>query len=211
MQSACSPLSRKILAHRDAGVRREELERRGLGRGRDDDDRVVHRAVGRACRPPARRSTPSARWRRTRNERRGLLVDDRVDGDRRLAGLTVTDDELALTATDRDHGVDGLDPGLQRLLHRLATDDARRLDLDAARFGSTRWALAVDRLPERVDDAAEHRVTHRHAGDAARALDGVAFLDAGRLAEHGDADVVLLEVQHEPEDRARELARARRP
>ena len=33
------------------------------------------------------------------------------------------------------HGVDGLDAGLQRLLHRLAGDDARGLDLEAAGLG----------------------------------------------------------------------------
>jgi hypothetical protein len=53
-----------------------------------------------------------------------LLVDDRVDRDRRLAGLAVADDQLALAAADRDHRVDGLDAGLQRLGHRLPVGDA---------------------------------------------------------------------------------------
>ena len=48
------------------------------------------------------------------------LVDDRVDRDRGLAGLPVTDDQLALATADRRHRVDRLDAGLQRLLHRLA-------------------------------------------------------------------------------------------
>jgi hypothetical protein len=47
-----------------------------------------------------------------------LLVDDRVDRDGGLAGLAVADDELALAAADRDHGVDGLDAGLHRLVAR---------------------------------------------------------------------------------------------
>ena len=37
---------------------------------------------------------------------------------------------------------------------------------------------AVDRLPERVDDAADERLADRHLHDAAGAADGVAFLDA---------------------------------
>ena len=49
-----------------------------------------------------------------------LLVDDGVDGDGRLAGLPVADDQLALTAADRDHRVDGLDAGLDRRVHVLA-------------------------------------------------------------------------------------------
>src|SRR3712207_8746902 len=54
-----------------------------------------------------------------------LVVDDRVDRDRRLARLAVADDQLALAAADRDHRVDGLQAGLHRLDHRLALDDAR--------------------------------------------------------------------------------------
>src|ERR1043165_3279514 len=42
-----------------------------------------------------------------------LLVDDGVDRDRRLAGLAVADDQLALAAADGDHGVDGLEAGLR--------------------------------------------------------------------------------------------------
>ncbi|MBV8538234.1 MAG: F0F1 ATP synthase subunit alpha, partial [Alphaproteobacteria bacterium] len=48
-----------------------------------------------------------------------------------LAGLAVADDQLALAAADRHQAVDGLEAGLHRLVHRLAGDDAGRLDLDA--------------------------------------------------------------------------------
>src|SRR5581483_5255567 len=53
-----------------------------------------------------------------------LLVDDRVDRDRGLAGGAVTDDQLALPAADRGHRVDGLDTGRKRLVHGLARHDA---------------------------------------------------------------------------------------
>ena len=57
------------------------------------------------------------------------LVDDRVDGNGGFAGLAVADDQLPLTPADRDHGVDGLDAGLQRLADLLAIHHARRLEL----------------------------------------------------------------------------------
>ena len=99
-----------------------------------------------------------------------LLVEDRVDGDRGLAGLAVADDQLALAAADRGHRVDGLDAGLQRLVHRLAAGDAGRLDLHAAGVGVGDRALAVDRFAERVDDAAEQRVADRHREERPVAL-----------------------------------------
>ena len=97
-----------------------------------------------------------------------LLVDDRVDGDGGLAGLPVADDQLALAAADRHHRVDGLEPGLQRLLDRAAIDDAGRDALDLAELLRRNRALAVDRLAERVDDAADQLVADRHRDDAVR-------------------------------------------
>src|SRR5690606_26962915 len=118
---------------------------------------------------------------------------------------TVTDDELALAAADRDHRIDRLDARLQRLLHGLAADDARGLHLDAAAVTGLDRPLAVDGLTEGVHHAADDRLTHRHLGDAPGAAHDVAFPHARRVAEDGHADVVLLEVQDEPVHATREL------
>ena len=134
-----------------------------------------------------------------------LLVDDRVDRDRRLPGLAVADDQLALAAADRDHRVDRLEAGLHRLADRLAIDDAGRDALDRRELLGGDRALAVDRLAERVDDAAEQLLADGHRDDAAGPLHRVAFLDLAVLAEQHGADAVLLEVQRDPEDAVREL------
>ena len=96
---------------------------------------------------------------------------------RGLAGLAVADDQLALAAADGGHGVDGLDAGLQRLLDRLALDDGGRLQLERASGLGDDLALAVDRVAERVDDAAEEAVTDGHREDLAGAADLLALLD----------------------------------
>ena len=133
------------------------------------------------------------------------LVEDRVDRNRGLAGLAVADDELTLTATDRRHGIDRLDPGLQRLVHRLAADDARRLHLETAERLRLDRTLAVDRLAEGVHDPADDRVADGDREDAPGGLDRVAFLDVFRLPEHDRTDRVLVEVEREPERSALEL------
>ena len=124
-----------------------------------------------------------------------LLVEDGVEGDGGLAGLAVADDQLALAAADRDHRVDRLEAGRHRLVDRLARNDAGRLDVDAGALGGVDRALAVDRVAERVDDAAEKLLADRHVDDRAGALDRLAFLDLAVAAENHDADVVGLEVQ----------------
>ena len=78
-----------------------------------------------------------------------------------FTGLAVADDQLALAAADRDHAVNGLDAGLQRLLHGLAVDDAGRQALQRAEFGCGDRPLAVDRLAQRIDHATDHGFANR--------------------------------------------------
>ena len=75
------------------------------------------------------------------------LVDDRIHGDGGLAGLTVSDDQLTLSPSDRNHGVDGLDAGLQRLVDGLPVDNARRFTLQRHLATLTaNLALAINRI-----------------------------------------------------------------
>ena len=134
----------EIFADRAAGVGRDVLHGRRIGRGRRHHDGVLHGAEiferlhhlrhGGALLPD--RDVDA-------NHVAALLIDDGVERDGGLAGLAVADDQLALAAADRNHGVDGLDAGLQRLLHRLAVDHAGRDALDGVEL---RW-LSIGPLP----------------------------------------------------------------
>ena len=183
------------LAHGATRKRGQELQRRGLGRGGRDHDGVFQS-------PPL--------FERADDLRHGgallpdgdvdavelgllvvagvdrLLVQDGVDGDGALAGLTVADDQLALAAADGDQGVDRLQAGLHRLVHRLARDDAGRLHVHPPALGGFDRALTVDRLAQRVHDAAEQALAHRHVHDLAEAAALGAFADLGVGAEDHD-------------------------
>src|SRR5205809_1015607 len=138
---------REVRRHRDARVRRDVREGGRLGRRGHDDRRVLHGARvfenldhlrhGRALLPD--RDVEAVHV-------LALLVEDRVHADRGLAGPAVADDQLALAAPDRDHRVDGLEPGLERLLHRPAVHDARGIPLDRPELLGVDRALAVHRL-----------------------------------------------------------------
>ena len=125
------------------------------------------------------------------------LVDDRVDRDRGLAGLPVADDQLALAPADRRHRVDRLDAGLQRLLHRLALHHARRLQLQGPPLGRLDRALAVQRLAERADHAAEVGVADRDREHLAGPLDPLALLDLAEVTEDDHADLADVQVQRQ--------------
>src|SRR5262249_23790082 len=111
------------------------------------------------------------------------LVEDGVDADRGLAGLAVADDQLALAAADRGHGGDGLDAGLQRRAHALALYHRRRLNLQCATGFRLNVTLAVDRVAQRVDHAAQELVADRNREHLAGALDLLALFDLFEVTE----------------------------
>ena len=196
-------------AHRTAGIGGEILHRRRLGGRSGDDDRVFHRAVifqrlddlsdGRAL-LPNRDIDAEKLFILVVAIVIGFLIENGVDGDRGLSSLTVTDDQLALAAADRDQAVDRLETGLHRLGHRFAWNNSRRLHVDTAAVGPLDRTLAVDRIAKTVDHPAEQRGTDRHVDDGAGPLDGVAFLDRVVVTEDHDADIVGLQIERHTDD-----------
>src|SRR4030067_1009495 len=71
------------------------------------------------------------------------------------------------------------------------------------------WLMIVSRatavLPVWRSPVMIPRAPGRHLGDAGGAADDVSFLDEMVVAQKSDADVVLLEVQHNPPDVPGEL------
>ena len=76
-------------------------------------------------------------------------------------------------------------------------DDARCLELERAALRRLDRAEPVERVAERVDDAAEQARPDRNAHDLAGAAHRLALRDVLPLAEERDADVVLLEVERD--------------
>lgn len=198
-------------AHGDACIGGEELLRSGFGGRGDDDGGVIHRAIffedgfdagdgglfltdGNVDAEDGLISFVGA-----------FLVDDGVDGDSRFAGLTVTDDQLALSASDGDHAIDGLESGLKGFMDGLAGDDTGGFEFNAAAVLGLEGAFAVDGDTEGVDDATDKSITDGDFDDAACALDGIAFLDTVVAAQDNGADVVFFQVEHHAHDAAGEL------
>ena len=133
------------------------------------------------------------------------LVDDGVNRHSRLAGLAVADDQLSLASTNGDHGIDGLEAGLDRLRHRLPGDDARGNLLDRRGLLGLDGPLAVKRIAERAHDPPQQLGTHRHLKDAPGTAHGVTLGDMGVVAHHHGAHRVPLEVERQSVDPAREF------
>ena len=124
-----------------------------------------------------------------------LLVEDSVDGDSGLAGLTVTNDQLTLTTTDGNHGVDGLETSHHGLVDGATGQDTGSLDGGTATLGGLNRSLSVNRVTEGVDDTSEETRADGNIDNLAGTLDGVALLDETIVTENGDTDVVGFQVQ----------------
>ena len=104
----------------DGGTRKrsEILHGCRIGCCRADNDRIVHRAffLQRVDKRGDGRTLLSDCYIDAVDWVTGFvvatLVDDRVDGNGGLSGLAVSDDQFALSASDRDHCIDSLDTGL---------------------------------------------------------------------------------------------------
>ena len=139
-----------------------------------------------------------------------LLVDDRVDRHGGLAGLTVANDQLALSATDWDECVDRLDARLHWRGDRLAADHARRNALNGATLLCVDRTLAIQWTTERIDNATDQFWPNRHLNNSAGGLDGVALFNALRVTKEHGTNRLFAKVERHTGNAARELKKFRR-
>ncbi len=172
------------LAHRRPGKGREILVRRALRGGRGNDRGVGHRAIflqyGESARDVgvfltnrdvnAIERTMVLELPLLRRLVQARLADDGIDRNRRLARSAVADDQLALSATDRNHRVDGHDPGLHRLADAPAFDDAGRDFFHRIESLGVDRPLVIDRLAESVNDAAKQAPCRPVPAEASRSF-----------------------------------------
>jgi len=125
-----------------------------------------------------------------------LLVDDRIDSYGGLAGLTVTNDQFALSTSDWNHGVNCLEAGSHWLMNRFTVYDAGGLDLNLAEAVGVDRAFAVDGLSDGVNNTANQCVAYRNFGDAAGTLNRIALFNLGELTENSGADVIFFQVEN---------------
>ena len=179
-----------IFRHRAARVRRNVLHGVRFARRCADDDAVVH------CVAFAQILHQLGNARRLLTDGNvhadnvlALLIQHGIQRNRRFARLTVADNQFALTAANREHGVDGQQTCFHRRINTLTVDDAGR--------GFFHWAIAVrrnrvspvNRASERVHHAAKERVAHGNTRSLARARNlaargniiGIVKQDAARL------------------------------
>ena len=188
----------EIFRHGKAGKGRDPLQAGRDGGGRDDEDAALRRPVlaHRVDRPLDGRG-PLANGDIDADHVAVALVDDGIDGKRGLAGGPVADDEFALAAAEGEQRIDDEDAGLHGRGDEIPVDDGRRRPLDRMVRGGLDRRIVVERPAERIDNAAEQPLAHRHPDHLAGAGHPHARLDLCRLVENDGGDPVFIEGQRE--------------
>ena len=87
---------------------------------------------------------------------------------------------------------------MQGFAHRLTCIDAWRNDFNTGRERRFDWALAIDRLANRIHHAAVQGFADRNFCNTSRALDRIAFLDPDVITHEHGADVIFFKIQCDP-------------
>ena len=127
----------------------------------------------------------------------GTLVNDGIQGNSRFTRLTVANEQLTLSATDRNHRIDSLQTRLQRLVNRLTEDHSRCLALQRHLIKLTADAsFTVERFAQRVNNASQHAFTNHDRSNSAGTFHRKALLNLiSRTEQHG-THVILFQVHH---------------
>ena len=157
------PSIAEILRHRKTGKRCQPLQAGRGGAGRDHKNATLGRAQalhgvdhrGRRLRLLPDRDVDT-------DQLAVALGQKRVHRHRGFAGAPVADDELALTAPEREQGIDGQRAGVHRLAHQGAVDDGGRRALGGQKALMLDGRAAVERSAQRVHHPAQQARPHRH-------------------------------------------------
>ena len=188
-------LLHKIFAHGAAAVGSDVLQRGKFRSGSGNNNGVIHGAAGgegfhhlgygRALLANGHVNAENAV---------ALLVQNGIQCDGSFTGLTVADNQFALTAADGDHAIDGLDAGLQRYGNGLTLDDTGSRTFYRSISGRFDGAFAIDGGAEGIDNAADEGFAYRNRNNTAGTADAVAFFDAGIITQNDDGDGIFFKV-----------------
>jgi hypothetical protein len=109
--------------------------------------------------------------------------------------LAVTNDQFALTATDREHGVNGHDAGLYRCIHTFTVNNTGSGSLNGAHFGCGNGAFAIDGISQWVNNATYKGIANRDGSDAPGSAHFVTRFDGLVIAHDNNTNGVSLQVQ----------------
>jgi hypothetical protein len=188
----------KMFGDTGGGIRRDVGKTRRFVTLGHDDDGVIHRALFpqnshglRDCGCALTDGAIDAQDVLT------ALIEDGVDRHGAFPRLSVTQNQLTLTASDGDKRINDFKAGLQRHTNGRAVHYRRRGTFDGQAPAGMHRPVTIKGPTERVDDASQQAVAHGHIHDPAGAFDFVASVQMPVFAQQHHADLFLVHVERD--------------
>ena len=201
----------EILAHRAACIRRDILQGARFGSGCRNNDGIIHSAgiLQFIHKSGNRRSLLSDSDIDT-DYILPLLVDNGIDSNRCLTGLSVADNQLSLSPSDRNHGVNGFDSSLQRLFNRLSFDNAGCRTFYSTELRALNGACSINRLSDGIHYSTNQRLANRYRNNSSCTLYTLSFLDSHIGTEKDSGNTGFFQVLRHTESTVTKLQKLTR-
>jgi hypothetical protein len=148
------------------------------------------------------------------------LVDHHIEANGGLSDLTISNNQLSLAETDRNHGINGRNSGEERLANGLTGDNSWGIRLNRAAVAKLnvarvvepvarvdRGVVEVNRLlgvvkssSERAENAAEKSQANVHGNNTLACKNAVAHLNETLVTQNNDRGQVSLETYNHTVD-----------
>jgi len=124
-----------------------------------------------------------------------LLIQDGINGDGGLSGLSVSNNEFSLSSTDGDQTIDGFESGLHGLVDGFSGDNTGGFDFHSVSLGGLDGSQSVDGVTQGIEDSSEHFFSDGNIHDGSGSTNDISFLNESIVSEDHDSDVVGFEIQ----------------
>ena len=128
-----------------------------------------------------------------------FLVNDGIQCYGCFTGLTVTNDQLTLATTNRNHRINSFQTGLHWLVNRFTRNHAWRNFFNWSSQCCIDWAFSIDRTTQCINYAANQFATDRYFQNTAGTSNCIAFFNVFVLTQHYGTDGVALQVHGQTE------------
>ena len=124
-----------------------------------------------------------------------LLMQDGIQRNGRFPGLAVADNQFPLASSDGYHGIDGLDPGLQRCVYRFSVHHPMGFPLHRAAASRLQRPLFVHRLPQGIYHPSQKTVPHGYIHAVSGAFYLIPLIALPLISQQHRRHRILLQIE----------------
>mmetsp|Transcript_2781 Transcript_2781/g.4206 ORF Transcript_2781/g.4206 Transcript_2781/m.4206 type:complete len:523 (+) Transcript_2781:251-1819(+) len=188
----------EVLSHGGSGVGGKKLKRSRVGSGGSNNDAVVHGLL--LIKLSYELSNGGSLLSNSdvdtgKGLLLGLLVNNGINGDGSLSSLTISNNQLTLSTSNGDQGINGLESGKHRLGNGLPGNDTGGLYLSTGACAVVKGSSSIDGLTNSVNNTSKKLGSNGNVYDGSGTLDSVSLQNITIISEDNHSYVILLKVE----------------